>query len=99
MTDIKKEILKRLSGVEDPELRISIVELGLVYKVNVDKEKNAHITMTLTTIGCPLFPLIELDIKKKLKDLGLNNIKTELIFDPPWSVEKMSEKARAILGM
>jgi len=85
----------------DPELNISIVDLGLVYKVDLDKSGKTKITMTLTTIGCPLFSLIEQEAKSKLKEIGLSDdkIKFELTFDPPWSMEKMSERAKAMLGI
>jgi metal-sulfur cluster biosynthetic enzyme len=96
----KKIILKKLEEVMDPELNISIVDLGLVYNVKIAKNK-VKIVMTLTTIGCPLFSLIETDIKDKIKGLGINeeNINLELVFDPPWSMEKMSKKGRAMLGI
>ncbi len=99
MADLKKQIMDRLAEVQDPELNISILDLGLVYKVNIDKNKNAHILMTLTTIGCPLFGLIEKEVQEKLKDLNLKKITTELTFDPPWTMEKMSERAKALLGI
>lgn len=99
MVNLKKQIMERLAEVMDPELNISIIDLGLVYKVNVDKSKNAHILMTLTTIGCPLFGLIEQEVQEKLKDLDLKKITTELTFDPPWTMEKMSQRAKAVLGI
>jgi len=85
----------------DPELNISIVDLGLVYKITLDNLGKAKITMTLTTIGCPLFSLIEQEAKSKLKELGLpeDKISFELTFDPPWSMDKMSERAKAMLGI
>lgn len=97
----KKKILEKLEDVLDPELNISIVDLGLIYDVKIDTQKNVLITMTLTTIGCPLITTIEEDIKNNLDELGINekNIKVELSFDPPWSMEKMSPKAKAILGI
>ncbi len=96
----EKQIKNKLSEVMDPELNISIVDLGLVYGVKLIKSK-LKITMTLTTIGCPLFSLIETQIKDKVKELGLKdeNISLELTFDPPWSMEKMSKKGRAMLGI
>ncbi|MGB9883070.1 MAG: metal-sulfur cluster assembly factor [Microgenomates group bacterium] len=96
----KKEILKKLEEVIDPELGISIVDLGLVYDVVIKKSNEIKITMTLTTIGCPLISVIESDIKNKLEELGVNQekITIDLTFDPPWSVEKMSAKAKATLG-
>lgn len=95
-----KQIKTKLSEVMDPELNISIVDLGLIYDVKINKNK-IKIIMTLTTIGCPLFSLIEIQIKDKIKELKIKeqDITLELIFDPPWSMEKMSKKGRAMLGI
>lgn len=100
MTLNKKNILIKLTEVMDPELNISIVDLGLVYDVKINKSK-VKIIMTLTTIGCPLFSLIETQVKDKIKELGIEekNISLELVFDPPWSMEKMTKKGRAMLGI
>lgn len=97
----KKQIEKKLSEVMDPELNISIVDLGLVYGINLEKNNSVIITMTLTTIGCPLISLIESEIKNKLNELGIipDKVKINLTFDPPWSMEKMSPKAKALLGI
>jgi metal-sulfur cluster biosynthetic enzyme len=96
----KKTIKNKLKQVLDPELGISIVDLGLIYEIKIEKEK-VKIVMTLTTIGCPLFSLIEEEIKNRLKELGLKEeeIKLELTFDPPWTLERMSKEARAMLGI
>lgn len=96
----KKLILTKLSEVMDPELNISIVDLGLVYNTEIVKNK-IKITMTLTTIGCPLFSQIEVEIKDKMKELGADekDVTLELTFDPPWSMDKMSKKAKAMLGI
>lgn len=94
----KSVIMKKLKEVNDPELNISIVDLGLVYNVEVTKT-GVVVTMTLTTIGCPLFSLIEQEIYNKLHTIGLSNVKITLTFDPPWTMEKMSEKAKAKLGI
>jgi len=95
-----KTILSKLSEVMDPELNISIVDLGLVYEAKLVKNK-VKVLMTLTTIGCPLFSLIETQVKDKIKELGFkdSDITLELTFDPPWSMEKMSKKAKAMLGI
>lgn len=97
----EKAVRLKLSEVMDPELNISIVDLGLVYKIDLKPSKAVKITMTLTTIGCPLFSLIEQEIKSKLKELGYleKNITFVLTFDPPWSMDKMSERAKAMLGI
>lgn len=96
----QKDVLNALEEVMDPEIHMSVVDLGLVYNVTVTG-KHLHLLMTLTTIGCPLFSLIEGEIRKKMVELGFadENIKLELTFDPPWSVEKMTERGRAILGI
>ena len=93
-------VKKKLEEVLDPELNISIVDLGLVYNIKVEKA-TVKILMTLTTIGCPLISMIEDEIKNKLSELGLKkkDIIINLTFDPPWSMEKMSEKAKALLGI
>jgi len=95
-----KQIKAKLTEVMDPELNISIVDLGLIYKVALIKNK-VKVLMTLTTIGCPLFSLIETQIKDKIKELGIKDkdISLELTFEPPWSMEKMSKKGRAMLGI
>ena len=104
----KKQIWEILEQVIDPELNISIIDLGLVYNVFVkttntkqNKSTQVRIVMTLTTIGCPLASVIEQEIKNKLSTLGISpdNIKVELTFDPPWSMERMSAKAKALLGI
>lgn len=98
--DIKKKVMDALVDVLDPELNISIVDLGLIYDVKEEKNK-LTIDMTLTTIGCPLFGVIEKEIKEKLKALGFTEDKVaiNLVFDPPWSIEKLSPSAKAILGI
>lgn len=98
---ITEEIVReRLQGVLDPELHLSIIDLGLVYKIAIKKDTIA-IQMTLTSIGCPLFPVIEAEIKEKLKPLGFGaeNITITLTFDPPWSMEHLTESGRASLGI
>lgn len=98
--DLNKQIMKKLSEVNDPELNIPVTDLGLIYDVHADK-KNLKIKMTLTTIGCPLFSLIEREVKNKMQALGFKdeNVTIELTFDPPWSMEMLSERAKAKLGI
>lgn len=94
-------IKKKLEEVMDPELNISIVDLGLVYKVEVKKANHVKITMTLTTAGCPLVGMIEDEIKNKISELGINrkSITIKLTFEPPWSMDMMSKKAKSLLGI
>ena len=92
-------IWKKVRKVKDPELLISIVEMGLIYDIKVKNDK-AQITMTLTTIGCPLFSIIEGQVKSAVLSVtGINSVLIKLTFDPPWSMDNMSEKARAEIGI
>ena len=97
----EQHVRTALENVLDPELGISIVDLGLIYEIHVKENDDVHIVMTLTTIGCPLFNVIEGDMKKQLKNLGFEDdkIDIEVVFDPPWSLERMSENAKAMLGI
>lgn len=96
---IKTTITKVLETVLDPELGVSVVDLGLVYGVAI-KDGAVKITMTLTTIGCPLFQTIETEVKEKVLAIpGVTSVETELTFTPPWDPSRMSEKAKAELGM
>ena len=99
MNVTEKQIMDKLDEVFDPELHVSIVDLGLIYKVTIDEK--VTITMTLTTIGCPLSATIEADVKGKMKELGVDESKVivDITFDPPWSMDKMSENAKATLGI
>jgi metal-sulfur cluster biosynthetic enzyme len=95
----KKSVLSKLKKVLDPELGISIVDLGLIYGVRISKTNIVTVDMTLTTIGCPLFEVMAKPIKEKIKSIkGVKNVKINLIFDPPWSMEKMSKDAKIMLG-
>lgn len=97
----ENQIRTQLENVLDPELNISIVDLGLVYEIKVNPDETVFITMTLTTLGCPLFETIEQDVKSSLKQLGIDEkkVKLELTFEPPWSMERMSERGKAMLGI
>lgn len=97
--ETEKTIWKALETVIDPELYISLVDLGLIYDVSAEGE-SVKVLMTLTTLGCPLFPVIEKDIKNTLLELeGVTSVDVEVTFDPPWSTDRMSEKGKAILGI
>lgn len=94
-----EDVRNQLKTVLDPELFLSIVDLGLVYDIQV-QDSIAIITMTLTTIGCPLFDTIQHDIHKAVLTLpDIKEVKVELTFDPPWDYDKMSESAKAELGI
>jgi len=97
---IQERVNDQLKTVLDPELFISIVDLGLVYNVTLSEEGVVRVLMTLTTIGCPLFDTIQEEIRKKILSVdGVTDVAIELTFDPPWDYSKMSPSARAELGV
>lgn len=100
MTTVK-EIETALKTIPDPELGISIVDLGLVYGITVNgTEGTVTVKMTLTSVGCPLFHLISEPIREAVSALpGVKKVNVDLTFEPPWSVERMSPQARMQLGI
>jgi metal-sulfur cluster biosynthetic enzyme len=94
----REEVIDALRTVEDPELGMDIVELGLLYDVEVEGSK-VHVTFTLTSMGCPVGPLIEQQISEAVAAMpDVNEVAAELTWDPPWTPEKMSDDAKFILG-
>jgi metal-sulfur cluster biosynthetic enzyme len=94
-----EQVLEALKVVVDPELGINIVDLGLVYDVAVEDDV-VKVTYTLTSMGCPVGPLIEQQMQQILTTIpGISNVESEMVFNPPWSPERMSEEARLAMGM
>jgi metal-sulfur cluster biosynthetic enzyme len=94
----RETILEALNLVEDPELMMGIVDLGLVYDVEVTDAK-AKVTFTLTSMGCPVGPWIAEQVEETARGVeGIEEVETELVFSPPWSPDKMSEDAKFALG-
>ena len=95
----KEEVLNVLREVNDPELMMNIVDLGLVYDVQIDDGK-VHVKMTLTSPMCPVGPIIQREAKELLMELeGVEDVEIEIVWDPPWSPDRMSEDARLALGL
>jgi len=94
----REEVLEALRGVEDPELGMDVVDLGLVYEVEIDGPK-AKVLYSLTSMGCPAGPLIAEDMNRATREVpGVEDVELELTFDPPWTPDRMSEDAKFILG-
>ena len=94
----KEEVTDALRQVEDPELGMDIVDLGLLYDVDVEGPC-VKVTYSLTSMGCPAGPLIEQDIARVVQEMpDVEAVDTELTFDPPWTPDKMSDDAKFILG-
>lgn len=97
---IKKEILEALENVIDPELGIDVINLGLVYQIDLDDAGTCKILMTLTVVGCPLSQELQNMIETELKNVSeVKNVEIELTFDPPWSMDRLSRYAKIALGI
>ncbi len=97
---LKKHVREALARVIDPELNIPITDMGLVYGIDIRDDTTAVITITLTTIGCPLYETIHEDITRAVKAIpGIKDVEIDLTFDPPWHPEMMSDSAKAELGL
>ena len=105
MNSVEKQILesKVIDALEtcfDPEIPVNIYELGLVYGIEISDSADVHIKMTLTAPNCPVAASLRLEVESKLNATeGVKTATVELIWDPPWNSEKMSESARLQLGM
>ncbi|HEX7255010.1 MAG TPA: metal-sulfur cluster assembly factor [Gaiellaceae bacterium] len=94
----RDDVVEALRQVEDPELGMDIVDLGLMYDVEVEGPK-VKVIYTLTSMGCPVGPMIDEQINEVTRQVpGVDEVETELTWDPPWSPEKMSDDAKFILG-
>ena len=82
----------------DPEVPLSIVDMGLIYGINVTENNDVNIKMTMTTKGCPLHETMVDDVKRYAKKVsGVNNVDVEIVWDPPWTMDKMSDEAKAMM--
>ncbi len=100
LLSLEAKIIDTLRTVYDPEIPVNVYDLGLIYKIDVDDDNNVAIDMTLTAPNCPIADDIFLDIKTKIE--GIKEIKSaniNLVFEPAWSTDMMSEEARSILDM
>ena len=94
------DVLRALRDVEDPELGLSIVDLGLIYSIQLDEEK-CRVEMTLTSQGCPIGPALMSDVQERAKEAtGLDDVEVRLVWDPPWDPAIMAtDDAKFILGI
>jgi metal-sulfur cluster biosynthetic enzyme len=98
-SDLRDRVREALRQVNDPELGINVVDLGLIYDVSIEGD-TVHVEYTLTTMGCPIGPMIEEQIRQVIEPIeGIENVDAEMTLTPPWTPDKMSEEAKASLGM
>ena len=97
--DLQDKVLQAIKTIYDPEIPVDIYELGLIYEINIYPVNNVYVLMTLTSPSCPSAEVIPGEVEQKLRSIeGVNEVKVEITFDPPYSQEMMSEAAKLELG-
>ena len=98
--DLRERIIAILRTTYDPEIPVDIYELGMVYDIQIDEKANAVITMTLTSPMCPVVESLPAEVQSKIEALqGLESARVDLVWEPPWTPDRMSEAAKLQLGM
>jgi FeS assembly SUF system protein len=99
MQDLMSKIIEALQTIYDPEIPVNIYDMGLIYGVDIDAAGNVVIQMTLTSPGCPVAAYMPSDVERKVFDIpGVVSCRVELVWDPPWNPDRMSEAAKLQLG-
>jgi FeS assembly SUF system protein len=99
MPDLREKVITAIKTVYDPEIPVDIYELGLIYEISVYPVNNVYVLMTLTSPSCPSAEVIPGEVEQKLRAIeGVNDVKVEVTFDPPYSQDMMSEAAKVELG-
>jgi len=97
--DLRSLVVAAIKTVYDPEIPVDVFELGLIYEINVFPVNNVHVLMTLTSPSCPSAETIPAEIEQRIKEIeGINDVKVEITWDPPYSQDMMSEAAKLELG-
>ena len=98
-SELEKQIVEALREVYDPEIPVNIYDLGLIYSIDIDKENNVHLLMTLTAPNCPAAGILPGQAEDKARNVeGVNSAEVEMTFDPPFTQDMMSEEAKLELG-
>jgi len=100
MSELKEKVILEIKKIYDPEIPVNIYELGLIYKIEINDENKVNIEMTLTTPNCPVAESLPKMIKDNILKLnGVNDVDLKLVWDPPWTKDKMSEAAKLELNL
>ena len=100
MNDLKDKVILEIKKIYDPEIPVNIYELGLIYKIEIDDKNKVEIEMTLTSPNCPVAESLPKEVKNNiLKIEGIKDVNLKLVWDPPWSKDKMSEAAKLELNL
>lgn len=98
--ELESKIVDALKNVFDPEIPVSIYDMGLIYKITVDEDSVAHITMTVTAPNCPVADSLPVEVHNKIKEIeGIKDVDVQMTFDPPWNEDMMSDAAKLELGL
>jgi FeS assembly SUF system protein len=98
--EIKPKVIEALSSVYDPEIPVNIFELGLVYDIIVDRSATVGVRMTLTAPACPAAQTLPVEVRDKVRRIsGVADARVEIVWDPPWSKDRMSDAAKLQLGL
>jgi FeS assembly SUF system protein len=96
---LENTIITVIKTIYDPEIPVDIYELGLIYDIDIDTDRNVKVSMTLTSPSCPVAESLPMEVEEKIRGIELvNDAKVEITFDPPWDKEMMSEEAQLELG-
>ena len=97
--ELNDKIIRAIKTVYDPEIPVDVYELGLIYQINIKKNKDVHVLMTLTSPSCPAAESIPSDVKNRIEMIKeINDVDVEITFDPPYTSDLMSEEAKLELG-
>ncbi|GAB4246090.1 MAG: SUF system Fe-S cluster assembly protein [Saprospiraceae bacterium] len=97
---LREKIIAAIKTVHDPEIPVDIYELGLIYDIAISDDGKVDIKMTLTTPMCPVAGSLPLEVQQKVMEVeGVNDVDLQVVFDPPWTKDRMSEEARLMLDM
>ena len=100
MSDIKQKVIDEIKKIYDPEIPVNIYELGLIYKIEVDKDNKINLDMTLTSPNCPVAESLPKEVKENIMKIeGVSDVNLNLVWEPPWSKDKMSEAAKLELNI
>ncbi|MBY0377763.1 MAG: SUF system Fe-S cluster assembly protein [Gammaproteobacteria bacterium] len=98
-SELKNRIIAALKEIYDPEIPVNIYDLGLIYKIEIDENALVHLDMTLTAPGCPVAQTFPIQVADAIRAVeGVADVQLEMVWDPPWSVERMTEEAKVALG-
>ena len=100
MNDIKSKVIEQIKKIYDPEIPVNIYELGLIYKIEVDDKNKVNVDMTLTSPNCPVAESLPKEVKNNIMKIeGVSDVNLNLVWEPPWNKDKMSEAAKLELNL